>query len=477
MKNLIYLVVFGLFIYSSVSCKKNNLTVITLPVSSVGVTSAYIGGNVTSDGGSEAFLRGVCYGVVTNPSLTNAAYTQDGSGIGEFTSKLVGLKPNTMYYVRAFAKNTKGIAYGKEIIFTTNPYFSPTTPIIQTNKISNVDTLGLVLSLNGQVLHTGGSEVTESGFVYATKMGPSISDNKIISKDLSVHFTAEFTFELGVLYFVNSYAKNSYGVAYGEEIQVKVERAKPKVKTTEVTEIDSTSAVCGGIVSTNGGNPILAKGMCWSTNQSPTLSDYYTKDGDGIGVFSSVMTGLFPATSYYCRSYVTTSDGTTYGNTFSFKTVVSKLYIGMQYKGGILFYLNPNKVGGGLIVISDDLSSSYVWGCVGVKVSSATNTGVGSGIPNTEAIVNACSAQSAAKLCDDLVYGTYSDWYLPSMDELRIMYNNIKVSDLEKFSSAYYWSSNQKDANTAYRYGFLGGNDGEADKSTMQYVRAIRKFD
>ena len=476
MKNLIYLVIFGLFIYSSVSCKKNNLTVITLPVSSVGVTSAYIGGNVISDGGAEVFLRGVCYGVVSSPSLTNAAYTQDGSGLGEFTSKLDGLKANTTYHVRAYAKNTKGIAYGEEIIFTTNPYYSSTIPIIQINKISNVDTLGLVLSLNGQVLHPGGSEVTESGFVYATKMGPSISDNKIISKDLSVQFTADFTFELGVLYYVNSYAKNSYGVAYGEEIQVKVERAKPTVKTTEVTEIDSTSAVCGGIVTTNGGNPIIAKGMCWSLNPSPTLSDYFSNEGDGTGSFSSVMTGLLPATIYYCRSYATTSDGTTYGNTFSFKTVVSKLYIGMQYKGGILFYLNPNKVGGGLIVISDDLSTSYAWGCVGVNISGATNTGVGSGTANTEAIINTCSVKSAAKLCDDLVYGTYSDWYLPSMDELRIMYNNIKVTDLEKFSSGYYWSSNQKDANTAYRYGFLGGNDGEADKSTEHYVRAIRKF-
>lgn len=476
MKNIIYLVIFGFFIYSSVSCKKNNLTVITLPVSSVDVTNAYIGGNVTSDGGSEVFLRGVCYGIVSAPSLTNAAYTQDGSGLGEFTSKLVGLKANTIYHVRAYAKNTKGIAYGEEIIFTTNPYFSASIPIIQTNKISNIDTLGLILSLNGQVLHPGGSEVIESGFVYATKMGPSISDNKIISKDLSVQFTADFTFELGVLYYVNSYAKNSYGVAYGEEIQVKVERAKPKVKTTEVTEIDSTSAVCGGIVTTNGGNPIIAKGMCWSINPSPTLSDYSTNEGDGTGSFSSLMTGLLPATIYYCRSYATTSDGTTYGNTFSFKTVVSKLYIGMQYKGGILFYLNPNKGGGGLIVISDDLSTSYVWGCVGVNASGATNTGVGSGLSNTEAIVNLCSGQSAAKLCDDLIYGTYSDWYLPSMDELRIMYNNIKVTDLEKFSSGYYWSSNQKDANTAYRYGFLGGNDGEADKSTKHYVRAIRKF-
>lgn len=476
MKTLIYLVAFGVCIFSSVSCKKNNLEVTTSPVSSVSVTVAYIGGNVINDGGSEVLLRGVCYSENASPSLTNALYTQDGSGVGEFTSKLQNLKANTTYHVRAFAKNTKGIAYGQEVTFTTNPYYSETTPIIQTNKVSNVDTSELVLSLNGQILHPGGSEITEVGFVYATKMGPSISDNKLISNDITTEFTASFNFELGVLYYVNSYAKNSSGVSYGEEIQVKIDRAKPRLKTYEVTEIDSTSAICSGTVLTNGGIPILAKGMCWSANPSPTLSDNFTNDGSDLGVFTSIMTGLMPSTMYYCRSYATTSEGTTYGNSFSFKTVVSKLYIGMQYKGGILFYLNPNKQEGGLIVISDDLSSSYSWGCQGVDVSGTTNTGPGSGLPNTEAILSSCTGPSAAKLCADLVYGTYDDWYLPSMEELAIMYKNIKVTDLEKFSDGYYWSSNQKDKNTAYRYGFLGGNDGEADKSNKHYIRAIRKF-
>ncbi len=457
------------------SCKKNNLEVTTTAISSIDVTSAYSGGNVLSDGGSEVTLRGVCYGVNAGPSLSNATYTQNGTGVGEFTSKLDGLKSNTTYHVRAFAKNAKGIVYGEDKTFTTNPYFSATTPIVQTNSISNVDTLGLKLTLNGEVLHHGGSDVTENGFVYSTKMGPSISDNKVVSSSITNQFTGDFNFQIGVLYYVNTYSINSYGVAYGKEIQVIIERAKPKLNTSEVTEIDSTSAISGGNVTTNGGIPILSKGVCWSTSPSPTINDNFTSDGSGLGPYTSVMTGLYPFTVYYCRSYATTSEGTTYGNAYSFKTVVSKLYLGMQYKGGILFYLNPTG-GGGMIVISDDLSTSYAWGCSGVNISGANNTGVGGGIANSEAIVNACSGESAAKLCEDLVYGTYSDWFLPSMDELGVMYKNIKITDLEKFSSGYYWSSNQKDANTAYRYGFLGGNQGEADKSTKQYVRAIRKF-
>lgn len=463
------------FIWTSVSCKKNNLEVTTTSISSISVNTAYSGGNVLNDGGSAIALRGVCYGLNSGPSLSNASYTQDGAGTGEFTSRLEGLKANTTYHVRAFAKNTKGIAYGEERTFTTNPYSSSTTPLVKTNEISNLDTLGMKLVLNGEVLHPGGSEVTESGFVYALKKGPSISDNKILSKSLTSPFSGDFVFELGVIYYVSSYAINSFGVAYGEEIQVKIDRAKPKIRTSQVTEIDSTSAVSGGEVLSNGGIPILARGMCWATHPSPNINDNFTSDGSGLGSFVSTMSGLTPFTTYYCRSYATTSEGTSYGSVFSFKTVVSKLYIGMEYKGGKLFYLNPTG-GGGLIVTTYDLSSSCSWGCTGVNISGATNTGIGGGIANSQAIVNACTGESAAKLCEDLVYGTYSDWFLPSMDELAIMYKNVKISDLEKFSSGYYWSSNQKDANTAYRYGFLGGNSGEADKSTKHFVRAIRKF-
>lgn len=459
----------------SVSCKKNNLQVTTTPISSIDVTSAYTGGNVSHDGGSEVIVRGVCFAIFSSPSLSNASFTQDGSGLGEYTSKLSGLKPNTTYHVRAYAKNAKGIAYGDEKTFTTNSYYSATTPIVQTDSLSNTDTLGLKLTLNGEILYPGGSAVTETGFVYSSKKGASISDTKIISNGTISPFSGLFNFQIGEIYYVNSYAINSFGVAYGQEIQVQINRAKPKISTSQITEIDSTSAISGGEVLTDGGIPILAKGVCWTTHATPTINDNATVDGTGLGKFTSKMTGLLPNTTYYCRSYATTSEGTTYGSEFTFKTVVSKLYLGMLYKGGILFYLNPTGAGG-MIVISEDLSTSYSWGCSGVNISGAMNSGIGSGLTNSDAIISACSSDNAAKLCEDLVYGTYDDWFLPSMDELAVLYKNLKTTDLAKFSTGYYWSSNQKDASTAYRYGFLGGNSGTADKSSLQYVRAIRKF-
>ena len=82
MRNLSYLVVLFLFLISTVSCKKNTLQVTTTAISSLGVTSAYSGGDVIDDGGSEVFLRGVCYGENSGPSLSNSPYTQDGSGTG-----------------------------------------------------------------------------------------------------------------------------------------------------------------------------------------------------------------------------------------------------------------------------------------------------------------------------------------------------------------------------------------------------------
>jgi hypothetical protein len=186
------------------------------------------------------------------------------------------------------------------------------------------------------------------------------------------------------------------------------------------------------------------------------------------------MTDLLPNTLYYCRSYATNSEGTTYGKEISFRTMVGKLFIGMQYKGGIIFYIEPMK-GGGLLVSNDDVSSGISWGCAS-DISSASSKGVGSGKSNTDAILAQCGTIGAAGICANYKFGKYDDWYLPSYDELGLIYKNLKETDKEKFSIGYYWSSTQKDAITALRYGFLGGNYGEADKASNQLVRAVRKF-
>jgi hypothetical protein len=131
--------------------------------------------------------------------------------------------------------------------------------------------------------------------------------------------------------------------------------------------------------------------------------------------------------------------------------------------------------GGGLLVSNDDVSSGVSWGCSS-NITLANNKSVGSGKSNTDAILSQCGSVGASSVCANYKYGKYDDWFLPTIGELELIYKNLKETDKEKFSVGYYWSSTQKDATIALRYGFLGGNSGEADKSTSQFVRAVRKF-
>ena len=92
------------------------------------------------------------------------------------------------------------------------------------------------------------------------------------------------------------------------------------VETSEVTEITSNSAICGGNVITDNGSAVTAKGVCWSTNQSPTIEDNKTTDGNGVGSFTSQIPNLVPNTQYYVRAYATNEAGTSYGKQKSFTT-------------------------------------------------------------------------------------------------------------------------------------------------------------
>ena len=99
-------------------CPPVKASVSTLRISSVGSTFASIGATISNDGGSSITASGVCWGTATNPTLSNS-FTSDGSSRGSFTSSISGLTASTTYYVRAYATNSVGTAYGSEVSFTT----------------------------------------------------------------------------------------------------------------------------------------------------------------------------------------------------------------------------------------------------------------------------------------------------------------------------------------------------------------------
>ena len=97
-------------------------------------------------------------------------------------------------------------------------------------------------------------------------------------------------------------------------------RVIPTVTTSEVTSTTGTSASSGGNVTDAGGSSVYARGVCWNTTGSPTVSDSHTSDGSGTGSFTSSITGLSPETTYYVRAYATNEQGVGYGSEISFST-------------------------------------------------------------------------------------------------------------------------------------------------------------
>jgi uncharacterized protein (TIGR02145 family) len=94
----------------------------------------------------------------------------------------------------------------------------------------------------------------------------------------------------------------------------------PEVMTYNASNITYESAQGGGSITDEGGTPVTARGVCWSTSTNPTIADSHTVDGLGIGTFSSSISGLTANTTYYVRAFATNNDGTAYGNEVSFMT-------------------------------------------------------------------------------------------------------------------------------------------------------------
>jgi len=301
-------------------------------------------------------------------------------------------------------------------------------------------------SSGGGITSDGGSPITSRGICWSRLPNPTIADSSQVDGGSG---TGSFTCALagllpGTYYYVRAWATNATGTGYAPSVGFTTVAATAPT-TAAPSAINATTATAGGTAIADAGVAITARGVCWNTTGNPTIADAKSVDGSGAGSFASSMTGLSCATTYHVRAYSTNAANTVYGPEVTLKTVG---YIGPS--GGYVFYDQGSVINGWryLEAAPGDIGT-YSWGPDG---SVSTGTGIGTGSQNT---YNLCAAGGysypAAAYSFNATYGGNTGFFLPSKDELDLMFRNLAANGLGgPWNSFWYWSSSQEGTYQAY---------------------------
>lgn len=202
----------------------------TKEISNIGLNSLTARGTLVEAGEEGVSQHGFCWSEESGQEMEGDSCTLLGPllQVGEFSTDILGLKQNTIYYVRAYAVNKTGSAYGKEIIVQTRQEL--TVPTVVTSAANNVTEYSAMAG--GVVRDNGGSEISSYGICWDTQPDPSIEGSHLsFSGGTGDYRTTMKNLELSTLYYVRAFAINNTGLAYGNEVSF-------RTNDTPVTDID-----------------------------------------------------------------------------------------------------------------------------------------------------------------------------------------------------------------------------------------------
>ena len=186
----------------------------TNDITNIQLTTALLNGSLIFNGNDTATVKGFCWSENPQPTISND-YSQVTTNGNEFSYQLSNLKDETKYYVRTYAKNKIGVAYGEEKSFITSSALQPS--ITTSSSVSNISYTSA--TVGGNVTSDGGATVTERGVVYSTTPNPTTSSStKVASGTGTGSFTCSLeNLQAGTTYYVRAYAINKKGTSYGEQ--------------------------------------------------------------------------------------------------------------------------------------------------------------------------------------------------------------------------------------------------------------------
>lgn len=339
--------------------------------------------------------KGFVYGMYSNPSVSDTKVIVPGNNVGMYSVSVSDVILDKLYYVKAYAID----ADGKTLVYSNDEVtfaVSIIPPEVSVSEVTDIDVAKARAVFNGNVLSVGDPEYTEKGFVYGPVSSALVCENKVAVDGYGTGSYSMFVSSLDydTYYNVWAYAVNSKGTAYSDEyVSFVIESELPQVVTEEATDVytQPRSATLNGTIRAEGCPAYTERGFVYSAiNKEPTVKDEkIIVSGSGIGYFSIGVDSQLPNDTTYIRAFAISPAGTSYGNTI----VVSPPYINLR-SAGISVQLND----------------------IGQK--------------NWETI-NA--------LCEASIIGGYTDWRLPTIDELVAMYTERER--IGGFKSFEYWSS------------------------------------
>ncbi len=299
-------------------------------ITAISMTTAWTNGD-----GARRIVKINTVNAFTNPAdgtdpTANPTYAGSGEQVvynGNGSSvNIDGLTGNTTYWYRVYEYNGTGsgtkyltvTATGNPNSQATSSYTPPTVTTAPVTNISYTTATG-----GGDVLADGGFPVIARGVCYSTTPGPTLANSFTLEPGTLGPFTSNMTgLTPGTTYYVRAYATSTVVTGYGNEVNFTTSSlTAPAVITGNTTGITHTSAIASGNVTSGGGSPISARGICYSTSPNPTISGPKTVEPGTTGPFTSNLTGLLPQTTYHVRAYATNNTGTSYGADSVFTTL------------------------------------------------------------------------------------------------------------------------------------------------------------